>query len=77
MKSKYKTIIMKEELHAELDYVCRKRGLRTTTELLKYFLKMEYEMNERIKNELFNDGEEFNPYHNLNEQYKNKKNENK
>jgi hypothetical protein len=76
MKSKYKSIIVKESLHQELDEVCRKKGFRTTTELLNYFLKMEYEMNERMTNELFNDGEEFNPYRQnfLNEQYNKNRN---
>jgi len=77
MRNKYKSIMVKESLHQELDEVCRRKGFKSTSELLNYFLQKEYEEDQKKFNELFNT-DDFNPYHNLNEQYrKNKENETK
>lgn len=72
MRSKYKTLMIKESLYQELDLLCRSRGFKTTSELLNYLIQREYQESNNTKNQLFNT-DDFNPYHNLNEQYRKKK----
>lgn len=56
-KGKYKSILIKESLHQELDEVCRRKGFKSTSELLNYFLQKEYEEDQKKFNELFNSNE--------------------
>jgi metal-responsive CopG/Arc/MetJ family transcriptional regulator len=55
MKTKYKTIMIKESLHQELDFLCREKGFKTTSELLNYLIQKEYQETNNIKNQLFNE----------------------
>jgi len=45
-KTKYSTIMINGELKAELDKLCRNLGLRTYTELLRYFIEINNKQDE-------------------------------
>lgn len=77
-KNNFTTLMIKKELKNKLEDVILNQSRKMSyPQVLEMLIDYYWTNEDKIKNELFNT-DDFNPYHNLNEQYrKNKENETK